>query len=96
MKIASSLKIFKFPDFFMIFQSNIKFPDFSRFSRLRSNPVIGGKVLHSVTENEALGNTILDYFTKDYFALRIMTLGRIVVNFSRRHFQTKFTQYNKH
>ena len=37
MKIASSLKIFKFADFSLIFQSNIKFSDFSRFSRLRSN-----------------------------------------------------------
>ena len=49
-KIASSLKIFKFPDFSrkldkmlkfpdvpLNFWSNIKFPD---FSRLRSNPVI--------------------------------------------------------
>ena len=43
MKIASSIKILKFPDFtrildkMLIFWSNIKFPDFSRFSRLRSN-----------------------------------------------------------
>ena len=29
----------KFPDFSLIFWSNIKFPDFSRFSRLRSNPL---------------------------------------------------------
>ena len=52
MKITSSIKILKFPDFsrildkmlkfpdyFLIFWSNIKFLDFSRFSRLRSNPV---------------------------------------------------------
>ena len=54
MKIASSIKILKFPDFSrildkmlkfpdfsLIFWSNINFPDFSRFSRfsrLRGNP----------------------------------------------------------
>ena len=51
MKIASSTKILKFPDFSrnldkmlkfldfsLIFWSNIKFPDFSRSSKLSSNP----------------------------------------------------------
>ena len=59
MKIASSLKIFKFldfsrildkilkfPDFSLIFRSNIKFPDFSRFSRLRSNPGYGAEITY--------------------------------------------------
>ena len=53
MKIASSIKILKFPDFSRILDKKVKFPDFSpifwsnikfpEFSRLRSNPGITTK-----------------------------------------------------
>ena len=38
MKIVLSLKIFKLPDFSKILDEMLKFPDFFRFSSLRSNP----------------------------------------------------------